>query len=427
MTSYSAILGAGVTGLAAGMDSGVPVLEQSDGPGGICRSYYMRPGEEARLDHAPPADDAYRFEVGGGHWIFGGDPGILGFLDALAPLRVYGRRAAVRIGDLGVTIPYPLQHHVERLPSTLARQIAREQSEIPSGEPATVRDWLEQSFGPTLCKLFFVPFNDRYTAGLCDLIAPQDGYKSPSRLAFGSGRAGYNAEFRYPDGGLDRLAAAMSERCDVVYGRKLVGIDSGGRSLWFSDGSEQAYESVVSTLPLHQAVEMAGVETGEAADPFTSVLVLNIGAARGPACPDVHWQYEPDALSGFHRLGFYSGVDASFLPRAYRASRSHVSLYVERAYRGGDMPGAAELARYTRSVVEELQGRGYVEAVDVVDPSWVDMAYTWRSPRSRWRELALAGLARHGIHQVGRYAAWHFQGIADSVRDGLATSVHAPV
>ena len=35
-------------------------------------------------------------------------------------------------------------------------------------------------FGPTLCELFFEPFHRRYTAGLCDSIAPQDAYKSPT-------------------------------------------------------------------------------------------------------------------------------------------------------------------------------------------------------------------------------------------------------
>jgi hypothetical protein len=49
----------------------------------------------------------------------------------------------------------------------------------------------------------------------------------------------------------------------------------------------------------------------------------------------------------------------------------------------------------------------------------VDVAYTWRSPGSRWRERALEALAAAGIQQVGRYGRWHFQGIADSIQEGL--------
>src|SRR5690606_14021821 len=43
------ILGGGVTGLAAGITAGLPVLEAAAQPGGICSSYYVRPGSETRL------------------------------------------------------------------------------------------------------------------------------------------------------------------------------------------------------------------------------------------------------------------------------------------------------------------------------------------------------------------------------------------
>ncbi|MDP9072907.1 MAG: FAD-dependent oxidoreductase [Actinomycetota bacterium] len=416
------VIGAGVTGLAAGQTSRAPVYEQNDGPGGLCRSYYMRPGDPTRLDHAPPDGNAYRFEVGGGHWIFGGTPEVLELLDQTAPLKSYRRRAVVRLGDLGTTVGYPLQDHIDELPPSLSRQIARELRHNGSVavRPSTLREWLQQSFGPTLCQLFFFPFHQRYTAGLFDVVAPQDGYKSPAFGVRAPARAGYNATFSYPEGGLDALAAAMSAQCDVRYGSKLVGIDPRCRILQFANGSEQGYGTLVSTVPLHLVMGLTRLELGDRADPSTSVLVLNIGAERGSECPDVHWQYEPDARSGFYRIGFYSSVDQSFLPKNRRGTGSHVSLYVERAYGSGDRPSEDERTGYMRAVVEELRGRGYIEAVEVVDPSWVEVAYTWRMPGSHWRDQALASLTLDGIHQVGRYGAWHFQGIADSVRDGLA-------
>ena len=42
---------------------------------------------------------------------------------------------------------------------------------------------------------------------------------------------------------------------------------------------------------------------------------------------------------------------------------------------------------------------------------------TW--PSSFWRESAIMTLESHGIATVGRYGRWVFQGIADSIRDGL--------
>lgn len=71
-------------------------------------------------------------------------------------------------------------------------------------------------------------------------------------------------------------------------------------------------------------------------------------------------------------------------------------------------------------MVAELTGRGYIGRTEVVDRSWVEVAYTWRRPGSGWVEQALAALAAVGVRQVGRYARWKFQGIAESVGEGLA-------
>ena len=49
----SFILGGGMTGLAAGYVSGLPVYEATQEPGGICCSYYVRPNSTERLHKAP--------------------------------------------------------------------------------------------------------------------------------------------------------------------------------------------------------------------------------------------------------------------------------------------------------------------------------------------------------------------------------------
>jgi protoporphyrinogen oxidase len=411
------VMGAGVTGLAAAMATGAPVFEQADAPGGLCRSYYL-PAAGAPLAAAAEPAAMFRFEVGGGHWIFGGDPEVMALLADLVPMRAYERRAALRLG--GRIVPYPLQQHTDHLGPEVARRAVAEMS---SGEPAagatTMREWLRRSFGETLCDLFFFPFNDRYTAGLAGTVAPQDDFKSPTA---GTPLPGYNSRFRYPVGGLDRLVAAMAERCDLRYRKRVVRIDTGARVLHFADGSEQPYGRVISTLPLHTAVSMAGLQLPGIPDPYTSVLVLNVAAERGERCPDVHWLYEPDSASGFHRIGFYSNVEPDFLPRGRRQSGRDVSMYLEWAFRGGRRPTPDEVARLTREAVAELRERGYIGRAHVTDPSWVEVAYTWSLPGSTWREEAIEALEAEGVHQTGRYARWRFQGIAASIGEGLAAA-----
>jgi len=420
------VLGGGVTGLSAGAASGLPVFEAEEVPGGICSSYYVRPGETTRLHVSPRDGEAYRFEMGGGHWIFGGDPAVLQYLRQTAPMGTYARRSGVWFADEKLYVPYPLQNHLRYLGADLAAKALEEMSNLTDRRAATMEEWLQGSFGQTLCEKFFVPFHELYTAGLYKSIAPQDAYKSPGGLglairgAFSSAPAvGYNIKFLYPQEGLDALTRRMAERCTIKYGCEVVAIDVRAKAVHFKDGSELGYENLLCTLPLNKTLQMAGLSVDEPNAPYTSVLVLNIGGIRGSECPDDHWLYHPRTRAGFHRVGFYSNVDRSFLPRSSQERGDRVSIYVEKAFPGGCRPEEAEIQRYGQAVVEELRAWGFIESAEVVDPTWIDVAYTWSYPNSNWKQKALRLLEDHGIFMIGRYGRWTFQGIADSIRDGF--------
>jgi protoporphyrinogen oxidase len=398
------VLGAGVTGIAAGRASDSVVYESCDRPGGLCASYYLPPG--------------YRFEVGGGHWIFGGDPSIRRLLSDATPMKAYQRRSAVFFSKQRRFVPYPLQNNLHHLEPAIAQAATAEMEDAAAhgpGRPArSMKERLEERFGPTLCGHFFHRFHELYTAGLYDRIIAQDDFKSPQRTS-----QGYNETFVYPIGGLDSLTRRLAEPCVVSYGKRAVSIDVHRREVTFADGSGARYDALISTLPLNRTLELAGLDVAADSDPYTSVLVLNIGATRGPAYPDQHWLYVADADSGFHRIGFYSNVDRSFVPAANGSSTPRESMYVERAYAGGTKPDAEQIARYADAVIGELRRWGFIDEVEVLDASWIDVAYTWSWPGSVWRDEALRALDDHHIYSAGRYGRWIFQGIADSIRDGL--------
>jgi protoporphyrinogen oxidase len=420
------ILGGGVTGLAAGLASGFPVYEATGQPGGICSSYWVCPGNAERIHERPEDGRGYRFEIGGGHWIFGGDPAVLAFLNSFGELRSYVRRSAVYFPERHQVVPYPLQNHLHHLGPRIAGRALAEMV-IPSGVAMTMRDWLAHHFGHTLCDEFFFPFHDLYTAGLYDRIAPQDAFKSPidveavKRGARGEGddKVGYNAQFVYPADSLGGLANAMATGCEMHFDATVVRIDLQSRVVHFADGSTEPYDRLISTLPLTRMMEFTSLSVDSPADPFTSVLVLNIGAKRGRSCPDQQWLYVPSSRAGFHRVGFYSAVEPDFLPTPDGSRAEKVSIYVERAYPGGARPSSGDLHSFRRAAVEELQDWDFIAEAEVVDATWIDVAYTWSWPRSAWREKALSALEAHDIFPVGRYGRWVFQGIADSIRDGL--------
>lgn len=417
------IVGAGVTGLAAAAASGFTVLEQNDYPGGICASYEK---------------EGYRFEVGGGHWIFGADPAVSAWINRLSPCARYRRKSGVLfLGNLESTrslkhkfVSYPLQHNLQDMPRETRVVAAREMIERSNwlASPVTLADWLMYSFGPLLNRVFFEPFHERYTAGLFREVAPQDSYKSPvdprlvlQGLSGEPSDEGYNATFLYPDEGLAVLARRLAAQSQVVYGRKVERIDIQPKLLILDDGESIEYESLIVTAPLNRILAMTGLGDPSGA-PYTSVLVFNIGATL-PDTPLArhghHWLYIPDSRTGFYRVGYYSNVSKQFLPRDKRQSQDRASLYIELAFLGGQLPSQHDIDDIGNQVADELRENGLIDQVEVIDPTWIDVAYTWQMPNSSWRTKALKRCREADIWPVGRYGRWEFQGIASSLEEGL--------
>ncbi len=416
-----------MTGLAAGIKTGLPVFEAQTLPGGICSSYYLKPGNGQRLSKEEAGTAAYRFEYGGGHWIFGADQEILDSIGQYITIKKYNRSSAVYLPNQDRYVPYPLQYHLSYLDGGEAKAALEELLQANRPEIRTMEDWVRAQFGPTLNDLFFAPFHQLYTAGLWSDIRPQDNYKTPLDLemvrqgaADKTPAVGYNATFVYPEEGLDVLALRMAAECDLHYGKRVTKIDVNERVLSFEDGDSRPYDQLYSSLPLNEMMSMTGLQAASKPDPHSAVLVLNIGAVVGPRCPSEHWIYVPESKSGFHRVGFYSNVDDHFLPAGTVDGKKRASLYIERAFLPEDKPSPEQIAQYERDVVAELQGWGMIESVEAIDATWVDVAYTWSWPASNWIDESINTLRGHGIEMLGRYGRWHFQGIAASIREGLA-------
>jgi len=423
------ILGAGVTGLSAGYASGLKIFEQNDFPGGICASYYRRPGENFLYRHEPAGHDAYRFEIGGGHWLFGATPEVCGFIRKFAKFEKYIRRSGVLFKKFDRIVPYPIQNHVYFFPEAIRKKVIREISASHSDKHEFMQKWLKGYFGKTLCDLFFYPFHELYTSGLYKKIAPQDQYKIPVdkkliRKGFKgiTPNVGYNSCFLYPDRGLDAMIRKMGAGCNIEYKKRLVKVDLTKKRIFFSDGDCIPYDYLVSTLPLNRMLEISGVKSGFRAAPYTSVLVLNIAADKNKCCPSEHWLYIPKSKCGFHRVGFYSNVSESFLPQGQSKKDGMVSIYVEKSFLPWKKPSKEEISRLKHSIVRELQDWNFIGATRIVDATWIDTAYTWEYPGSRWKSEALSFLRDFDIYQAGRYGKWKFQGIAESIIDGRAVA-----
>jgi len=164
-------------------------------------------------------------------------------------------------------------------------------------------------------------------------------------------------------------------------------------------------------------IKIAKITINETPLPYNSIMVVNIGAKKGKNCPSYHWLYTPKNKPGFYRVGFYSNVEN---PLLLSPSKEKVKLYVEKAFVGGETPSDKKIKKIVEKIIKELQDWQFIKEVEVVDVNWIETAYTWSLPNnSKWREKALKVFQEENIWQIGRYGRWQFQGVLESIKEGL--------
>ena len=420
------VIGAGISGMAAGMTNDWQIYEANRIPGGICSSYFLKPYSSERLVERPLDEEVYMFEYGGGHWLFGSNSQVINFLESLAPLSRYSRKSAVYYFEDNSVIPYPVQNNLRCFSENTASRIYKDLIKAQSKPAKTMEKWLHQMFGPTLAGLFFIPFHELYTAGLHKRIAPDLAYKSPINIDLikrgmftKTELVGYNASFLYPDLGMNFLIGQMAKLCKITYSKRLVEVDIHKKIAKFSDGAEESYEKLITTISLKDMVKIAGISVKEKMSPYTSVLVVNVGGRRGHNCPKEHWLYIPKSKNGFYRIGFYSNVSQRFLPKSVRDNDNYVSLYIEKSFVGGKKISEEEISRLCQLIIEEIMSWGFLEHPEVIDHNWIEVAYTWLWSDDRWRKNTIELLEKNQIYPLGRYAEWRFKGMIDSIGDGF--------
>jgi hypothetical protein len=82
-------------------------------------------------------------------------------------------------------------------------------------------------------------------------------------------------------------------------------------------------------------------------------------------------------------------------------------------------PSQGQLEKINFDVVQELQDWGWIGKVDVIDPTWVETAYTWEYKKGD-AQREIEWLKSKGIISIGRYGKWRFQGMQESIADGLS-------
>jgi protoporphyrinogen oxidase len=412
------VLGGGLTGISAALHLRRPylLLEREHRLGGLARTHER---DGFYFDHT-------------GHWLHLRTSAMrelaqraLG--DGLVEVE---RRAAIY--SHGVLTPYPFQANLHGLPPQVVYEclLGFVQARLQRGgedPPRNFEQYVLHHFGAGIARHFMLPYNAKLwgvppaaiTSAWCSRFVPIPTLEQVLAGAVGAGPAelGYNVRFLYPrQGGIESFTRGLVALLDPTHtrlGTAPEAIDPRAGVLTVA-GERWPYHALITSLPLPSLLGLlveaptAVLEAGQRLR-ATPVRYLDV-ATRRPARADYHWVYVPESRFPFYRVGVFSNAMPSMAPPGCS------SLYVELASREGDADQA------TREALQGLVAIGAIDALEDVAfaelreiaPAYVvfDEGY----------EAALATIQRylvaHRIFSCGRYGAWIYNAMEDSLLAG---------
>jgi protoporphyrinogen oxidase len=417
------IVGAGMSGLATaaalGPGESYLVLEADDELGGYCKTVKK---------------DGFVWDYSG-HFFHFKHPEIEAYLRERMPgQNIVTVEKKSFIAYAGGRVDFPFQKNIHQLPKAdfvdclVDLYFARAPKELlgkyahlaPRADRGSFKDMLYARFGRSIAEKFLVPYNEKLYA--CDLSTldedamgrffPHADLTEIVANMRTSDNHSYNATFTYPEGGAIEYVNAIARDVDpakIALRERLVAIDL-GRRVARTSSREIAFDTLVSSIPLHKLVALAGVPHEPETYSWNKVFVFNLGFDRkGP--DDVHWMYFPSRETSFYRIGFYDNIFGT----------DRMSLYVELGYaKDAEVPAPEVLLP---RVLADLEREGVVTGQKLVaehhvlmDPAYVHITQKSNHEVTRVREV----LAKGGVHTIGRYGGWTYCSIEDNIVEARA-------
>ena len=417
------ILGAGLAGLSTALHlRGRPFMLVEREP---------RVGGKARSER----HHGYTFDLTG-HWLHLRDASVQALMKRLfAPGDLVEIERRTGVYTHGVMLPYPFQANLHGLPPEIVAECltgfvqARIEEARGRPQPRTFAEYAEARFGAGIARHFFVPYNtklwgispDELTPDWVSRFIPLPDLEQVIAGAVGLRQEGlgYNARFVYPKtGGIDAVPEAMARALEPAgalrLGTSVQEIDPLGRRIKLQGEPDWiSYRALVSTLPLPVLIEcMQGVPPAVRAATKRLRAVpwrwLDI-ATRSPVPIDEHWVYVPEPELPFFRVGVYSNALPAMAPEGKG------SLYVELTDRSAepDLP----------SIYDGLARMGAIRSADDVEFAFVrdiEHAYVvFDEAYEPSRTTIFDWLASVQVHSCGRYGAWVYNSMEDSILQGM--------
>jgi protoporphyrinogen oxidase len=361
---HTTILGAGISGLSASFHLGhqnCTIYEKAPFHGGHAGSenafgFTLDRGPHVSFTKHPYVKELFAQNLQGA------------FLEFPVRTRNYYR---------GTWIEHPAQAHLWQIPEPLRHICAAEMidaaSSPPIETPANYQQWLDLSYGKTFASTFVAAYTRKYwTTDPENLSTDWLGPRMP-KLDISQLNAGlvpgtyqnlhYITKIRYPKrGGYQSFFEAFSDHAEIKLAKEIASIDLTIRKLWFTDGSYQQFDHLVSTVPLPDFINrciQATDEVRQAAAELdcSQLLIVDIFAPHSQTLPG-HWFYVYDEDKWSTRIHCVERLAPGNAPEGWTGVQVEV-------YFSKHKPFPGDAATIIKQVGEEMAEIGFIDRDDL--------------------------------------------------------------
>ncbi len=238
----------------------------------------------------------------------------------------------------GKFVPYPFQNNIRHLrPETRWKclQGLIELYKKPfQGKPRNFREWIDATFGAGLADIFMVPYNFKvwaYPGEEMDYnwIGERVAVTDLERVLYNVLHEkddlswGPNNTFQFPvrggTGAIWEGVADLVGREKIALNREVAGVDAASKTISFADGAIEAYDVLISTLPIDRLVDIA--ELGHLKEPasrlkYSTSNIIGVGLSGKPAetLSKKCWMYFPEGNCPFYRVTVFSNYSPNNVP-----------------------------------------------------------------------------------------------------------------
>ena len=416
------ILGAGPAGLSAAyhLKSKHVLIEKEDRVGGLARSIEK---------------DGFIFDFAG-HIFFTKNRYADSLVRKLLDKNILFHNRNAWVFSKDTFTRYPFQANTFGLPKEVVKEcvigVIEASTNGKSGKaPKHFKEWIVKTFGGGIAKHFMLPYNKKVWATPLDkmtyewienrVMTPKieevlDGALESKQVNFGP-----NSRFAYPlYGGCQALVDSFLphlKHTDLLLCSKVVNIDTKKKIVLLESDKEVKYESMISTLPLPELINLCKKVPAEVAKTaqelmYSSVYCVNLGIDH-TKITDKNWIYYPEEDVVFQRLFIQSNASPNVAPIGKSSITAEIS---HSKFKPVSKKGLIE------RVIKDLIKTRFLEKKDqIIFADILDIKYGYiifEKNRQRKLNRIKSFLRNNGILVAGRFGEWEYYNMDHAILSG---------